>query len=578
MNKSGAALLLLWSLWSTVGAGLSDATTNTETLNRREQEDRLERLMRSEWSIIQNDENGKDRRRQYQPALLTPTTVALSLPIATTLEDRHLQNRQAGGNDDKSKEGDDDDGDDKTPKSPADVVSSLISSRVSTSVSSSVAASVSAAFSTSLAQVSESASSAISSAREAARTLGPISPATEAGAPVTTDVLVTSSQAASISIDELPAVAATTAGVANAQESAATASGSSASTQGSSLTPGAIAGLVIGIAIASSLLSAVLTYLFMRRRARQQQEPQTKFEPSSLPRPQLSPNSGSRGFMNHSHSHSLSNDLSIFQMTYTSPTPTNNNRAANSSGDFTPDMKQRSAPAPTTPVTAPPATEYPAMAQTTQHATKLSAPPAKRTSRVRSRPRPLSDPSVDDGLGPVFPVSPLSSEGDGPYRSSSTRTDRRPSPLSYEGGGGGGGGSTIPRSTSARLSLARQQSLNGGQRAHIVRVGSQRSLERERQNGGGGHLAAGIASGQGQGHGEGLTRLYSFTTDTSENGNSTGSGDAQPQQSSSYLQPRPLVKYAVSGNTGNSSPGLQVQAPVPRRPVGPYYFEKGDNY
>ncbi|KAI1642196.1 uncharacterized protein F4817DRAFT_353627 [Daldinia loculata] len=569
MNKSGAALLLLWSLWSMVGAGLGDATTNTETLNRREQEDRLERLMRSEWSIIQNDENGKDRRRQYQPALLTPTTVALSLPTATALGDRHLQHRQVGGNDDKSKEGDDDD--DKTPKSPADVVSSLISSRVSTSVSSSVAASVSAAFSTSLAQVSESASSAISSAREAARTLGPISPATEAGTPVTTDVLVTSSQAASISIDELPAVAATTAGVANSQESAATASGSNAPTQGSSLTPGAIAGLVIGIAIASSLLSAVLTYLFMRRRARQQQEPQTKFEPSSLPPPQLSPNSGSRGFMNHSHSHSLSNDLSIFQMTYTSPTPTNHNRAANSSGDFTPDMKQRSAPAPTTPVTAPPATEYPAMAQTTQHATKLSAPPAKRTSRVRSRPRPLSDPSVDDGLGPVFPVSPLSSEGDGPYRSGSTRTDRRPSPLSYEGGGG-----TVPRSTSARLSLARQQSLNGGQRAHLVRVGSQRSLERERHGGGSsGHLAA---SGQGQGHGEGLTRLYSFTTDTSENGNSTGSGDAQPQQSYSYLQPRPLVKYAVSSNTGNSSPGLQVQAPVPRRPVGPYYFEKGDNY
>lgn len=203
-----------------VGAGLGDATTNTETLNRREQEDRLERLMRSEWSIIQNDENGKDRRRQYQPALLTPTTVALSLPTATALGDRHLQHRQVGGNDDKSKEGDDDD--DKTPKSPADVVSSLISSRVSTSVSSSVAASVSAAFSTSLAQVSESASSAISSAREAARTLGPISPATEAGTPVTTDVLVTSSQAASISIDELPAVAATTAGVANSQESAAT--------------------------------------------------------------------------------------------------------------------------------------------------------------------------------------------------------------------------------------------------------------------------------------------------------------------------------------------------------------------
>ncbi|KAF3070838.1 hypothetical protein GL218_00807 [Daldinia childiae] len=574
MNKSGAALLLLWSLWSTVGAGLSDATPNTETLDRREQEDRLERLMGSEWSIIQN-ENGKDRRRQLQPALLTPTTVALSLPIATTLEDHHLQHRQAGGKDDKSKEGDDNDSDGKTPKSPADVVSSLISSRVSTSVSSSVAASVSAAFSTSLAQVSESASSAISSAREAARTLEPISPTTGATTLATTDAFVTSSQANSIATDELPAVAATTAGVANAQESAATASASNVSTQGSSLTPGAIAGLVIGIAIASSLLSAILTYLFMRRRARQQQEPQSKFPPS--PPPQLSPNSGSRGFMNHSHSHTLSNDLSIFQMTYTSPTPTNHNRAANFSSDFTPDTKQRFAPASTpapasTLVAAPSATEYPAMAQTTQHATRLSAPPAKRTSRVRSRPPRLSDPSVDDGLGPVFPVSPLSSEGDGPYRSTSMRTDRRPSPLSYEGGGGG---STIPRSTSARLSLARQQSLNGGQRAHLVRVGSQRSPERERHGGGDGHLAA-SGQGQGQGHGEGLTRLYSFTTDTSENGNSTGSGDAQPQPS--YLQPRPLVKYAGSSNTGNSSPGLQVQSPVPRRPVGPYYFEKGNNY
>ncbi|KAI1655730.1 hypothetical protein F4813DRAFT_152172 [Daldinia decipiens] len=565
MNKLGAALLLLWSLWSTMGAGLSDATPNTETPNRREQEDRLERPMRSEWSIIQNDGNGEDRRRQHQPALLTPTTVALFLPTETTLADRHLQHRQADGRDNGGKEVDDSPDDDKTPKSPADVVS-LISSRVSTSVSSSVAASVSAAFSTSLAQVSESASSAISSAHEAARTLGPISPTTGVDTPATTDVLVTSSQPASISTDSLPAVAATTANVANAQESAATASASSAPTQGSSLTPGAIAGLVIGIAIASSLLSAVLTYLFMRRRARQQ-EPQPKFGPSLAPL-QLSPTSGSRGFMNHSHSHPLSNDLSLFQMTYTSPTPTNHNRAAHFSSDFTPDVKQRFAPA-SAPVST---TEYPAMALTTQHATKLSALPAKRTSRVRSRPRPLSDPSVDDGLGPVFPVSPLSSEGDGPYRSSSMRTDRRPSPLSYEGGGGGG---TIPCSTSARLSLARQQSLNGGQRAQLVRVGSQRGPERERQSGGGGGGGGRLAAPD-QGHGEGLTRLYSFTTDTSENGNSTGSGDAQPQPS--YLQPRPLVKYALSSNTGNSSPGLQVQSPIPRRPVDPYYIEKGGNY
>ncbi|KAI8961093.1 hypothetical protein F5Y11DRAFT_327682 [Daldinia sp. FL1419] len=557
MNKFGAALLLLWSLWSTAGAGLSDATLNTQSLNGRAQEDQIERLTRSEWAIIQKDENG-DNGKQHEPASLLSTASTLPLTTATKLGDLHLEGRQTSGRNDKD---DDDDDDGKTPKSPADVVSSLISSRVSTSVSSSVAASVSAAYLTSLAQVSESASSAISSARAAAR-----APSLTTGdsTPAATGVFVTSSPAASIATDELPPVAATTADVANSQESAAAPSTSAVPTEGSSLTPGAIAGLVIGVAIASSLLSAILTYLFMRRRLRQrQEEPQSPLSPTS-PAPNSISHPGSRGFMNHSHSHSLSNDLSAFKMTYTSPTPTNHHRAANFSSDFTPDMKQRFAPTPnpvpaqtsiSTPAPTTPTAEYPAMAQTTPHATQLSAPPAKRPSRVRSRPRPLSDPSVDDGLGPVFPVSPLSSEGDGPY------SNRRSSPLSHESGGGGG----VARTTSARLSLARQQSLNGGQRAQVVRVGSQRSETH------GGRLAA-----AGQGQGEGLTRLYSFTTDTSENGNSTGSAEAQGRQS--YLQPRPLVKYAYPSGAGNSSPGLPVQAPIPRRPVDPYYFEKGGNY
>ncbi|KAK6955410.1 hypothetical protein Daesc_003047 [Daldinia eschscholtzii] len=560
MNKFGAALLLLWSLWSTVGAGLDDATLNTDTYDRRELEDRLEGVKRSEWSIIQKYGNGGDRKRQYQPELLLSTTVAVSPPTATTLEESNLQHRQASGKD----------GDDGGDKSPADIVSSLVSSRVSSSVSSSVSASVSAVFAVSLAQVSASASSAISSAREAAGTQGALSPIT----------VVSPAETASGTGDELPAVAATTADVANIQESAATASPTSVPTEGSSLTPGAVAGLVIGISIASSLLSAVLTYLFMRRRARkqQQEESQNNFMSGSPQLPYSKSSPGSHGFVNHSHTHSLSNDFSRFQMTYTSPTPPNHNRAANLSSDFTPDMKQRFTPTPVvaaapkkstlTPVTAPPITQYPAMAQTTQQPTQLSAPPpARRTtsSRTRPRPRTLSDPSVDGGgggLDPVFPVSPLSSEGDGPY---SSRTDRRPSPLSYEGGNRS---SMITRSTSARVSLARQQSVNAGHRAHLVRVGSERSAERDP---GGAYLASGA------GHGEGLTRLYSFTTD-SENGNSTGSGDPGHAAQQSYLQPRPLVKYALSSNPGSTSPGLQVQAPVPRRPVDPYYFERGTHF
>ncbi|KAI1471433.1 uncharacterized protein F4812DRAFT_414051 [Daldinia caldariorum] len=614
MNKFGAALLLSWSLWSTVGAGLDDATLNTDSFDRREQENRLERVPTiSGWPIIPNDEIGEGQRRQHQPQSLLSTAVVLSPPTTTTLGNSWLQHRQASGKESSNEEGDDDgEKGDRTPKSPADVVSSMISSRVSSgvssSVSSSVAASVSAAFSVSLAEVSASASSAVSSAREAARTQEALSSITVPSPPKTTGAsTATSSQAASTTSDRLPAVSATTADVSNIEESAITASQpstpTSVPTQGSSITPGVVAGLVVGISIASALLSAIITYLFMRRRARQQQqqqqEPQNNFLPSSPPPSNSHSSLGGHGFVNHSHSHSLSNDFSQFQMIYTSPTPTNHNRAAaNLGGDFTPDMKQRFTPTPTqastpapapmpttiatattilTPVAAPPITQYPATAQTTQQTTQLSAPPpARRISRFRTRPRTLSDPSVDGGSGldPVFPVSPLSSDGDGPY---SSRTDRRPSPLSYEGGGGGNRNSMITRTTSARAALARQQSIsaNGGQRAHLVRVGSERGAERD----GAGYLAA-AAGGGGVGQGEGLTRLYSFTTD-SENGNSTGSGDAGPQQQQqqqSYLQPRPLVKYALSSSPGSTSPGLQVQAPVPRRPVDPYYFEKGTHF
>ena len=122
---------------------------------------------------------------------------------------------------------------------------------------------------------------------------------------------------------------------------------------------------------------------------------------------------------------------------------------------FTPDMKQeRFAPTPV-PMATSPMNDLPVMTNAIPIATTTLTAAAATPTRTRSRPRPLSDPSEDDGLDPVFPVSPLSSEGDGPY-GNKRRSGRQPSPLSFEGGE-----AAVARTTSARVALARTQSING---------------------------------------------------------------------------------------------------------------------
>ncbi|KAI1461181.1 hypothetical protein F4805DRAFT_316057 [Annulohypoxylon moriforme] len=562
MMKPGLSLLLLWSLWSTTGLGLGDFASNGNTLNDREQGDGGNEPVAVRWVVTgRNDESQ-----------LPSITTAPVIPTETLPNDSRLRARQTTADPDDA---DDDDDDDKPPPPPTPPpgvpnpieASSSISSSVSASVSSSVAASVTGFFSSTLQALSAASSSAVISARNAGIAEG-ISSASAGGSVLTTTAAsqttaVTSTPAASATgtdaassiadiqtsaskaVEEAQASASSSAQSAveeaKASASAVMANVNTPQTQGSSLTPGQIGGIVISIAFISSLLSALATFLLMRRKARQQQDSSQKYEPDTLyaPRTQepiLPPAPAPRP---HSLSQSIRNRLSSFHAMFGAPimppyrrsqSPSNSN--SNSNVDtFAADIKRR-----------PPTAEHPAIA-------------------MSHNARPLSDP--------VFPVSPVSSMGDQSLILQSNEPEARlqpspPVPVIVEAAA-----SPVPDASKSarvsaaptRVSLAREQSISGGQRPHLVRVGS----GRERSGGVGGDP-------------------LSMNPVCAEGRYDVAPVSATGQCHMVFPMPSPMEGdehggwRTSAGTEMSSTPSFQVQAPIPRRLVDPVSLESGPNY
>ncbi|KAI1405547.1 hypothetical protein F4819DRAFT_443804 [Hypoxylon fuscum] len=557
MIKSGVSLLLLWSLCSTGSIGVSGTAPKIFASDSKVQKDTREGPTVRRWTTTQRDGDGESLELRYQLVAPDSTTETPLLTTTTSPESFRFRNRQATEEDiDADNDGDDNDkAPPPPPPPPPEVVAAAIagvSNSVSASVSGSVALSVTSVFSTSLAALSASATSAIQSAREAGRAEGASSATAGAGVTTTTtETQVTSPRETSsappvlsTTTEDAGAIASIQASASRAIEAAkASASSSiqnamdaavasaraevanvnSSSDQGSSLTPGQIGGIVISIAFISALLSALATYLFMRQRQRQQ-ETQSNFE-SDLPHesrdqgPVDPPLTSETSFQMFMASSAMSHNLS----------PTFNN-------NFIPDVKRKLPP--------PPDTKHPAMSYSA---------------------RPLSMPGPD-GQDPIFPISPLGSEADSvaivggskppaAHRRPSMDADRR-----------------REAAASVRLSLARQQSISGGQRAQLVRVGSNSSQKAKDSP------ASPLALNPVRAKTE--FRLFPNTKDVATT-------PTEPRHIAMFLQPQSPAKddrYATRRTIVPSptppaqrsvySP-VQVQAPIPRRPVDPFSLESG---
>ncbi|OTB03552.1 hypothetical protein M426DRAFT_176193 [Hypoxylon sp. CI-4A] len=465
MIKPGVSLLV-WALWCSKTLGLDSASLSKERLDSREQNNG-EFSVEIRWTATRRDEENRGREQHSEIAPLPSITAAPILSGNAFRKSQRLQNRQAGDADADDDDDDDDSDDDANPPAtqgpppgPPPIppeVSSSISNGVSASVSSSVAGAVSAQFSTSLDELSKSSSIAVDSARIVGISIGVSSARASSPDPTPTDASTSSSQEASTTSPASPTPTATSdessvissimasassaidaarAEASSSAQSAVDAAAASASavmantnnapTQGSSLTPGQIGGIVISVAFIAALLAALATFLIMRRKAANQ-DSEHKLDSNTTPEPM------SQGPVDPPQT--PQNRLSYLPPIATAMTTDTNHRngAAPSNGNngFVPDMKQR-----------PPDDEHPAMS----HAA-----------------RPLSGwPETEDEEDQVFPVSPLSSEGDD---SMAHRDSRR---LSSIGGLDGAG-----------LTVARQQSVSREQRAHLVRVGSVNQSDRE---------------------------------------------------------------------------------------------------
>ncbi|KAI1765881.1 hypothetical protein GGR53DRAFT_529285 [Hypoxylon sp. FL1150] len=555
MTEPRALLLLLWSTWTTGSVGYSDTTLDSHAYDAFYEKSVGKETVEGEWAAIGSTKDGQRQELGYLPFQPHMTLPGPTLPTKASAKSLRLQNRQ-GPETDPDEDDDSDDDDETTTATPPPATpppdpaaeSSRISSSVSIGVSSSVAAAVSDEFAGSLAALSASASTAIQSAKEAGRAEG-LSSAT-----VTTSEANTGSNIASPVIatttDEAVAIASVQASASKAIENAKASASSSAqsvieaagagvntamasvtnvTTQGSSLTPGHIGGIVISMVFIASVLSALATYLLMRRRQRQQDRaPPSKFDVDSPPefRDQ------GRGPPNFLHSPMSS--LRMFMAGVTaghprSPTYDNTNT------DFIPDIKQRLPP--------PPDTDHPAMSYSA---------------------RPLSMPGPD-GFDPVFPISPLST-ADGPSAPSGSKPapskPRRSSPGLAAGS----------RAAAVRVSLARQQSINGGKRAQLVRVGSNGS-DKAQQEAAGPLALNPVREETGW-------RVFPATRDAAPTPSATAPRyviermPEPPSKDDRYVAGRALVPGAVQADRGTPSP-LLVQAPILRRPVNPFSLELG---
>ncbi|KAI0884655.1 uncharacterized protein GGS22DRAFT_145395 [Annulohypoxylon maeteangense] len=563
MMKPRLSLLLLWSLWSTTGLGLSEFVSDGDRIldNRKRGDGERNDPVAVRWDLTgRNDE-----------AQLPSITAAPIIPTESLLSGPRLQIRQTTATTTDSDDADDDDDDDGPPPPPgapppvqasfsiSNSVSASVSSSVAGSVAASVAASVTGVFTSSLLALSAASSSAVISARAAGIAEGISSAtagATTAAPPPTTGATSSTSAASATNTNAASAIANIQTSASKAVEeaqasasisaqSAVEAAKASASaimanaspqSQGSSLTPGQIGGIVISIAFISSLLSALATFLLMRRKARQQDD-SNKYEPDLYaPRtlePILPPVPEPRP---HSLSQSIRNRLSSFHAMFGAPimppyrrsqSPSNSNVDA-----FSADIKRR-----------PPTSEHPAMAMAMSH-----------------NARPLSDP--------VFPVSPVSSVGDQSLILQSTEPQARlqpspPVPVIVEAAASPVPATAVSASARAsaalaRVSLAREQVISGGQRPYLVRVGSGREQSGDplSMNPVSAELKYDVAppvSATGQCH-------MTFPTHLSMEDDGHGG-------------------WRTSGGTEMSStPSFQVQAPIPRRLVDPVSLEQGPNY
>ncbi|KAI1210682.1 uncharacterized protein F4807DRAFT_459523 [Annulohypoxylon truncatum] len=539
--EPGLSLLLLWSLWSTTSLGLGNFASNGDTLESREKSDGENNPVAVRWVVAgRNDE-----------ARLPSITAAPALPTVASSAGTPLQIRQAATDTD----GDIDDGPPPPPPPPLNPAqSNSISNSVSASVSSSVAASVTGVYSSSLQAMSAASTSAVASARIAGIAEGMSSAIAGMSASTTTGITSSTSATSATGTDAASAIAniqtsaskaveeaqASASSSAQSAVAAAQASASAVTTpqsQGSSLTPGQIGGIVISIAFISSLLSALATFLLMRRKARQQDAP-SKYEPESpyIPRtqePVLPPVPEPRP---HSLSQSIRNRLSSFHAMLSGPiippyrrsqSPSNLN---SSSDAFAADIKRR-----------PPTAEHPAISQNA---------------------RPLSDPA--------FPVSPVSSVGDQSLILQGNEPEARlqpsppmpvvveapPSPVTVTDTSTSAG----PSAPSARVSLAREQSISGGQRPHLVRVGS----GRERSGAGGHPLSMHPVCGD-----EGYDAAPVSATGQCH--------IVLPIRSPADGDEHAGWRASVGTELSTAS-SFHVQAPIPRRLVDPISLERGPNY
>ncbi|KAI2632345.1 hypothetical protein GGR54DRAFT_30959 [Hypoxylon sp. NC1633] len=277
----------------------------------------------------------------------------------------------------------------------------------------------------------------------------------------------------------------------------------SVSAQGSSLAPGQIAGIVIAMVIISSFLSTVAVYLLLRRRRRgQEQEPFSKLEPDSRDHGLDSP--------------PFENRLSSFPMYAVSITTGHgqeHQRAPTPSRDFVPGARHGLQP--------PPDAGHPAMSYT-------------------ARPLSMPGPEGPDPFLPISPQSPQEAQALGCRRSKSDSSKRQPS----SGSSGSGSCRGAMQGAAVEISLARKQSVTGGQRAQLVRVGSNRSRRSVRSAASGPDPLA-------------MHPVYVYV-DTK----------TQPQHIG-----MPLQSQAQPNEEGTPSP-LSEQEPVPRQPVSPVSPEK----
>lgn len=278
--------------------------------------------------------------------------------------------------------------------------------------------------------------------------------------------------------------------------------------------------------IIASTVSALSTYLLMRRRQRQQdQAAQSKFEPDSPPESR----DQARG-----PSDLIRSPLSSLHMFMAGASA---RRSTYVNTDFIPDVKQRLPP--------PPDADHPAMSYNA---------------------RPLSMPGPD-GFDPVFPVSPLSSDGE-PFAANGSKPAASPPRIPSPGLTADSPG----EAAAVRVSLARQQSISGGKRAQLVRVGSNGSEKARQENVG--PLAMNPVREETE------WRLFPSMRDAA-----TPTSATVPRYVVETM-PEPLAKdekyVAGVGRTivplpaeHGTPPPLVVQAPIPRRPVDPFSLELG---